>query len=43
VVTAALAASGLAGGACSFLSAWRRAAGVSAVHGEERAPARMGR
>jgi MFS family permease len=41
VVTAALAASGLAGGACSFLSARRRAGEVSAVHGEERAPARV--
>jgi len=42
VVTAALAASGLAGGACSLLSVRRRAAEVSAVHGEERVQARMG-
>jgi hypothetical protein len=42
VVTAVLAASGLAGGACSFLSARRRAAEVPAVHGEERVPARIG-
>jgi hypothetical protein len=40
VVTAALAASGFAGAACSFLSARRRAAEVPAARGEERVPAR---
>jgi hypothetical protein len=40
VVTATLAASGFAGAACSFLSAWRRAAEVPAAYGEERIPAR---
>jgi hypothetical protein len=44
VVTAALAASGFAGAACSFLSARRRAAGIpAACAGEERVPARSGR
>ena len=42
VVTAALAASGFAGGACSFLSARRRAAEAPAVRGAERVPARLG-
>ena len=40
VVTAALAASGFAGAACSFLSARRRAAEIPATRGEERVPAR---
>ena len=40
VVAAALAASGFAGAACSFLSARRRAAEVSAAPREERVPAR---
>jgi hypothetical protein len=40
VVTAALAASGCAGAACSFLSARRRAAEVPAACGDERVPAR---
>ncbi len=43
VVMAALAASASVGGACSFLSVRRRAAEVSAVHGEEPVPARVGR
>ena len=42
VVTAALAASGFAGAACSFLSARRRADEVPAVRGAERVPARLG-
>ena len=37
---AALAASGFAGAACSFLSARRRAAEIPAPRGEERVPAR---
>ena len=37
---AALAASGFAGAACSFLSARRRAAEFPATRGEERIPAR---
>ena len=41
VVTAALAASGLAGGACSFLSARRRAAEVPAARSDERVAARV--
>ena len=40
VVTAALAASGFAGAACSFLSARHRAAEVSAAPSEVRIPAR---
>jgi hypothetical protein len=40
VVTAALAASGFAGAACSFLSARRRAVEIPATRGEERIPAR---
>jgi hypothetical protein len=36
----ALAASGFAGAACSFLSARRRAAEIPATRGEERIPAR---
>ena len=40
VVTAALAASGFAGAACSFRSARRRPAEVSAAPSEERIPAR---
>ena len=40
VVTAALAASGFAGAACSFLSARRRATEIPAVRNEERVPAR---
>jgi len=40
VVTAALAASGCAGAACSFLSARRRAAEVPTARGDERVPAR---
>ena len=40
VVTAALAASGFAGAACSFLSARRRAAEIPATRSEERIPAR---
>jgi len=40
VVTAALAASGFAGAACSFLSARRRAAEIPATRSEERVPAR---
>ena len=43
VVTAALAASGLAAAACSFLSARRGAAGQAAVPSEERVPAHLGR
>jgi len=42
VVTAALAASGFAGGACSLLSARHRTAEAPAVRGQERVPARMG-
>jgi len=40
VVAAALAASGFAGAACSFLSARRRAAEIPATRSEERVPAR---
>jgi hypothetical protein len=42
VVTAALAASGFAGAACSFLSVRRRAAEVPAARDAERVPARLG-
>jgi MFS family permease len=41
VVTAAFAASGFAGAACSFLSARRRAAEVPAARSDERVPARV--
>jgi hypothetical protein len=41
VVTAALAASGFAGGVCSLLSARRRAAEVPAAPAAERAPAQL--
>ena len=40
VVAAALAASGFAGAACSYLSARRRAAEIPATRSEERVPAR---
>jgi hypothetical protein len=43
VVTAALAASGFAGAACSLLSVRRRAAEVPTARDAERVPARLGR